>query len=79
MYKELLASGLSPKRLLKGKMGVRGLQHMMPRLKPLMIGRGVGQRRLSDEEIAYNVSKDGPIMEGGAARKKRTTPLKFRM
>jgi hypothetical protein len=55
---------------------------MMPQisthsLKPLMVGRGV-QRRLSDAEIAYNVERDVP-MAGGAARKKRHTPLKFRM
>jgi len=82
MRGELLACGLSPKRLFKSKSASRVLQHMMPQisthsLKPLMVGRGV-QRRLSDAEIAYNVERDVP-MAGGAARTKRHTPLKFRM
>jgi hypothetical protein len=79
MRSELIACGLSAKRLLKSKTGMRGLRHLMPKIavKPLMIGMGVAQRRLSDAEIKYNVEHGE--MTGGAARKIRHAPLKFRM
>jgi len=78
MRSELIACGLSAKRFLKSKSGVRGLRHLMPRIsiKPLMVGRGVAQRRLTDAEIKYNSDQE---MSGGAARKIRHAPLKFRM
>jgi hypothetical protein len=80
----LTACGLSPK-LMFSKKAQRGLSGMMPRitkhsLKPLMVGKGVGERRLSDAEIAYNVAHGDDMMSGeGAKAKRRHAPLKFKM
>jgi hypothetical protein len=82
MRNYLTACGLSPKMMFRK--GVHhGLSGMMPKikkhsLKPLMIGKGVGERRLSDAEIAYNVAHGDDMMSGGGA-KRRHAPLKFKM
>lgn len=77
MNKLLQACGVSPKLMFR-KGAKRGLSHMMPKmkkhnLKSLMVGKGVGQRRLSDAEIAHNVA-----MTGGATKRKHA-PLRFKM
>jgi hypothetical protein len=80
----LTACGLSPKMMFSKK-AHRGLSHMMPSikkhsLKSLMVGKGVGERRLSDKEIAYNVAHgDSMSGEGVVAKKRRYAPMKFRM
>lgn len=73
----MVASGISPKLMFR-KGVQRGLKEMMPKLKrhqlkSLMVGKGVGERRASDEEVARAVE-----MSGGAVKRK-TAPLKFRM
>jgi hypothetical protein len=76
----LSACGTSPKMMFR-KNAHRALSHMMPKrhLKSLIIGKGVGQRRLSDAEIAYNVSHGDSMMSGEGAKKRRHAPLKFKM
>lgn len=79
----LTACGISPKMMFSKKVH-RGLSGMMPRikknnLKSLMVGKGVGERRLSDAEIAYNVAHGDSMMSGEGAKKRRHTPLKFKM
>jgi len=75
----MTACGVSPKLAFRKGM-YRGLMGMIPRLKkhplkPLMVGRGVGQRRSTDAEIARAVQ-----MSGGAAKPvRRVAPLKFKM
>jgi hypothetical protein len=73
----MTACGISPKFMFR-KGIQRGLKEMMPKLKKhelktLMVGKGVGQRRASDAEVARAVE-----MSGGAVKRK-TAPLKFRM
>ena len=73
----MTACGISPKLMFR-KGIQRGLKEMMPKLKKhelktLMVGKGVGQRRASDAEVARAVE-----MSGGAVKRK-TAPLKFRM
>lgn len=73
----MTACGVSPKLMFRKGMQ-RGLKEMMPKLKrnqlkSLMVGKGVGERRASDAEIARAVE-----MSGGAVKRK-TVPLKFRM
>ena len=79
----MTACGISPKMMFSKKVQ-RGLSGMMPRitkhsLKPLMIGKGVGERRLSDAEIAYNVAHGDGMISGEGAKKRRHAPLKFKM
>jgi len=77
----MTACGVSPKLAFRKGM-YRGLMGMVPRLKrhplkPLMVGRGVGQRRSTDAEIARAVE-----MSGGAVstmKPRRHAPLKFKM
>jgi hypothetical protein len=76
----LTACGISPKMMFRKK-AQRALSAMMPKrqLKSLMVGRGVGERRLSDAEIAYNVTHGDSMMSGEGAKKRRHAPLKFKM
>lgn len=75
----LTACGISPKMMFRKK-AQRALSAMMPKkLKSLMVGRGVGERRLSDAEIAYNVAHGDSMMSGEGAKKRRHAPLKFKM
>lgn len=79
----LTACGISPKMMFSKK-AHRALSQMMPNikkhsLKSLMVGKGVGERRLSDAEIAYNVAHGDSMMSGEGAKKRRYAPMKFRM
>lgn len=73
----MTACGVSPKLMFRKSL-IRGLKQMIPnlrrnQLKSLIVGKGVGERRASDAEVARAVE-----MNGGAV-KRRTAPLKFRM
>lgn len=73
----MVASGVSPKLMFR-KSIIRGLKQMIPnlkrnQLKSLMVGKGVGERRASDAEVARAVEMSG------SGAKRRTAPLKFRM
>ena len=70
--------GVIPKLSFMGH-SPRSFRHLIPKmarhpLKQLTVGRGVEQRRASDEEIARAVE-----MSGGATKPRRHAPLKFRM
>ena len=78
MQKLMMAMGVIPKMGFMGH-SPRSFRHLIPKmarhpLKQLTVGRGVGERRSTDAEIARAVE-----MSGGAVKPRRHAPLKFRM